>query len=186
MKKCYAKRILSLFMTVAMLLTMVPASVFATGTDASDDGVTVRYSVSYDENYVVGSETGEVMALKEITVPYFDLAEYGLEEYYFSSEEYGDDGDGAPGSDLEPGTPEYAEGKPTVLHLYIYALEVFEYGLDADEAGQGYLLEQDLMDTDAFTITGGAGSTFLNAYWGTSGGNTMYFRNYEYPLASEG
>lgn len=78
--------------------------------------VTVYFSISHDDAFVEGKQTGEAMALKKITVPYFDLALYGLENYYFSSETYGDDGDGLPGSDLEPGTAEYAYGKITMTN----------------------------------------------------------------------
>ena len=147
--------------------------------------VTVFFSISDDANYLVGAETGEVMALKEITVPYFDLALYGLEGFYFSSETYGDDGDGLPGSDLAPGTPEYADGKVTLLHLYIYALEVYYCGVDPQDAGKGYLYEEGLMDTEILSVGGSQGSAFLNYIWGVDM-NLNYYVNYEYPLASEG
>ena len=128
--------------------------------------MTVTLSLSADDKFMVGPDSGEIMAFKNITVPYFDLANYGLEEYYFVSESYTDDGDGLPGSDLEPGTAEYAEGKVTLLHLYIYALEVFYCGVDPHEAGQGYLYNEGLIGTDVFSISGSAGSSFLNQFWG--------------------
>ena len=163
------KRLLSLMLVFAMVLGMVPMTALATDETGEYEGaesVTVTLSLSRDDQFMVGPGTREVMAFKEITVPYFDLADYGLEEYYFVSESYGDDGDGAPGSDLRPGTPEYAEGKVTLLHLYIYALERFYCGVDHEDAGKGYLYDEKLVGTDVFTISGSVGSSFMNQFWG--------------------
>ena len=82
--------------------------------------VKVYFSISDDAGFVAGKGSNEVMVLKEIEVPYFDLSLYGMENFYFQSESYSDDGDGLPGSSLEPGTAQFAYGKTTVLHLYIY------------------------------------------------------------------
>ena len=110
------KRLLSLILAFVMVLGMIPVPAFATeGEEISS--VDVVLSLSADDRFMVGPESGAIMAMKDISVPYFDLALYGLEEYYFSSETYGDDGDGLPGSNLEPGTPEFAYGKVTLLHL---------------------------------------------------------------------
>lgn len=147
--------------------------------------VTVYFSFSHDDRFAIGPGSDKVMALREIRVPYFDLAEYGLESYYFSSESYGDDGDGLPGSDLNPGTAEYAYGKVTLLHLYIYALERYYCGIDAEHAGQGYLSDAGLMGTDVLSISGSTGSLFMDKVWGYDL-NLNYYVNYEYPLASEG
>ena len=178
------KRLLSLILAFVMVLGMFPVPAFATEGE-EDTSVDVVLSLSADDCFMVGPDSGAIMALKDITVPYFDLALYGLEEYYFVSESYSDDGDGKPGSDLQPGTPEYAEGKVTLLHLYIYALEVFYCGIDPDEAGQGYLYEEGLIGTEVFSISGGVGSSFMNQFWGGDC-NLNYYVNYEYPLASEG
>ena len=178
------KRLLSLILAFVMVLGMFPVPAFATEGE-EDTSVDVVLSLSADDCFMVGPDSGAIMALKDITVPYFDLALYGLEEYYFVSESYSDDGDGKPGSDLQPGTAEYAEGKVTLLHLYIYALEVFYCGIDPDEAGQGYLYEEGLIGTEVFSISGGVGSSFMNQFWGGDC-NLNYYVNYEYPLASEG
>ena len=146
------KRMLSLILVFVMVLGMVPASVLATEGEEVPT-VDVTLSLSADDCFMVGPGSDTIMAMKDISVPYFDLALYGLEEYYFSSETYGDDGDGLPGSDLQPGTPEFAYGKVTLLHLYIYALEVFYCGIDAEEAGQGYLYDEGYMGTEVFTIS---------------------------------
>ena len=178
------KRMLSLILAFVMVLGMFPVPAFATEGE-EDTSVGVVLSLSADDRFMVGPGSDAIMALKEITVPYFDLALYGLEEYYFVSESYSDDGDGKPGSDLQPGTAEYAEGKVTLLHLYIYALEVFYCGIDPDEAGQGYLYEEGLIGTEVFSISGGVGSSFMNQFWGGDC-NLNYYVNYEYPLASDG
>ena len=180
----HMKRILSLILAFVLVLGMFPATAFATE-GGEVPSVDVVLSLSADDQFMVGPESGAVMALKDVTVPYFDLALYGLEEYYFVSESYGDDGDGAPGSDLQPGTAEYAYGKVTLLHLYIYALEVFYCGIDPEEAGKGYLYEQGLIGTEVFSISGSVGSSFLNQFWGGDC-NLNYYVNYEYPLASSG
>ncbi len=178
------KRLLSLILAFVLVLGMIPVPAFANEGEEVPS-VDVVLSLSADEHFMVGPESGTIMAMKDISVPYFDLALYGLEEYYFVSEDYGDDGDGMPGSDLEPGTAEYAYGKVTLLHLYLYALEVFYCGIDPEEAGKGYLYEEGLIGTEVFTISGGVGSSFLNQFWGGDC-NLNYYVNYEYPLASTG
>ena len=177
------KRLLSWLLVFVMVLGMMPASVFAAEEEVPS--VTVSFSISDDDKYLIGAETDEVMALKEITVPYFDLALYGLEGFYFSSETYGDDGDGQPGSDLAPGTAEYAYGKVTLLHLYIYALEVYYCGVSPEDAGKGYLYDEGLLGTEVLDVGGTQGSAFLNNIWGVDM-NLNYYVNYEYPLASAG
>ena len=181
------KKLLCVLLVCGMLAGMLPNLVMAAGKDGYEGvpSATVMLSLSADDMFMVGPESEAVMAFKEITVPYFDLANYGLEEYYFVSESYGDDGDGKPGSNIEPGTPEYAYGKVTLMHLYLYALEVYYCGVDPVDAGKGYLYEQGLIGTDVFTLSGGVGSSFMNQFWGRDC-NLNYYVNYEYPLASEG
>ena len=178
------KRIFCLFLAFVMVFGILPTPSFADEITQSE-GVSVWFSASTDDRFFVGAETDEVMVLKNITVPYFDLALYGLEEYYFVSETYSDDGDGQPGSDLQPGTAEYAEGKITMLHLFLYATEIYECGLAPEDAGQGYLHEQGMVGAETFSISGGCGSSFLTSFWGHDS-NLNYYLNYAYPLASDG
>ena len=147
--------------------------------------VTAYFSVSHDANFVAGVATGEVMALKEMKVPYFDLGLYGLENFYFSSETYGSDGTGKPSSTLQPGTKEYAYGKITMLHLFIYATEVYYCGVPESEAGKGYLYEEGILGTETLMISGSTGSSFMESFWNMDL-NLNYYLNYEYPLASAG
>lgn len=152
--------------------------------------VTAYFSLTDDDVYVVGDNgaedgdggSGEVLAMKEITVPYFDLALYGLQNYYFVSETY-DSGDQQAG--LLNGNSTYAFGKITALHLYLYAMEVHYCGLDESEAGKGYLKDAGLLGSDALMISGSSGSLYMNRFWGHDE-NLTYYVNYEYPLASGG
>ena len=79
------KRISSAALVLLLLLAVVPTTALADDAYEGVPSATVTLSLSRDDVYMVGQETGEVMVMKEITVPYFDLANYGLEEYYFSS-----------------------------------------------------------------------------------------------------
>ena len=119
------------------------------------DKVKVYLSMSHDADFMVGAGRSKVVALQEINVPWFDLSLYGMEEYT------------------------YEEGKPTVLHLYIYATEIFYCGLSEDEAGQGYLLKENLMDT-LLQYSGNPGSIFFTKFWGQDC-NLLYYVNYTYP-----
>ena len=149
--------------------------------------VTVYFSFSHDDTFESCDESGETMALKEVTVPYFDLELYGLENFYFASENYGPasgDPTGGPGSALDPGTKEFAYGKVTMFHLFIYATEVYYLGIDPADAGKGYLKDNGL-GSSIFNVTGSTGSTFLQEIWNYDL-NLNYYLNYEYPLAGPG
>ena len=150
--------------------------------------VTVYFSFSHDDTFESCDESGETMALKKVTVPYFDLELYDLENFYFASENYGPasgDPTGGPGSALDPGTKEFAYGKITMLHLFIYATEVYYLGIDPADAGKGYLANNGIMGTDIFNYSGSTGSIFLQNIWNYDL-NLNYYLNYEYPLASAG
>ena len=150
--------------------------------------VTVYFSFSHDDKFESCEQSGETMALKKVTVPYFDLALYGLEDFYFASEDYGPasgDPTGGPGSALDPGTKEFAYGKITMLHLFLYATEVYYLGIDPADAGKGYLANNGIMGTDIFSYSGSTGSIFLQNIWNYDL-NLNYYLNYEYPLASAG
>lgn len=182
------KRGLSLLLALVLVLGLVPV-----GASADEvPSVTVYVSLSHDDQFMVGAESNQVMALVPITVPYFDIGEetYGLQDYYFQNENYGSDG-GDHSSDLEPGSKEYAYGKITLLHVYLYATEIFYCGLDKAEAGQGYLRNAGLLSSGdykneecALFLSGTVGSTFMNRFWDYDS-NLNYYENYEYPLASE-
>lgn len=179
------KRLLALLLVFAMLLPVFNMAAFADDGDTTSKpySVTVYFSVTDDGRIVDG------VGLQKVTVPYFDLKEYGLEQFYFSSEHYtsvpGWKDYDPPESDLEPGTSGYAKNQITMLHLFIYALERFRFGQDPEDCGKGYLYKNDLMDSNYITVSGSVGSMFLYNYWGMDY-NLNYYRNYSYPLASDG
>lgn len=181
-------RLLAILFAFVFLISIQPLTALAADSDEVAE-VTVYFSRSHDDAYEVGEGSDAVMALQKITVPYFDLALYGLQDYYFSSETYsGDedyDGTGDPSSDLVAGTAEFAKNKVTMLHLFIYATEVYYCGIDEADAGKGYLYKQKLLGTDTFSLTGSVGSSYLKMFWGMDE-NLNYYLNYEYPLASPG
>lgn len=129
-------------------------------TEDSDETASVYFSLSDDAAFVKAEKTGTVMALQPVEVPYFDLALYGLEAY-----------------SMPAGSSD--SGKPTMLHLYIYATEVFYYGLDAEEAGKGYLADQ--IGGPVFKVSGSPGSIFMEKLWGMDS-NMAYYHNYQFPL----
>lgn len=165
------KKIISLLLSLVLLVSCVPVA-FA----AETPSVTVYLTVSKKNDFQVMN--GKTMALYEITVPYFDLALYGLEEYYYNPDCYaGDSKETQTG-----GTAETANGKVTMLHLFIYATEVIYNGLSPSKAGKGWLADQG--NWKGFRVGGEvAGSSFC-VFWEFKNDAT-YFLNYEYPLGRE-
>lgn len=163
---------------------------FSDGDSESDEKtatVTVNFSFSQDDRFADDEfEDGAIdrpVALKQLTVPYFDLAKYGLEKFYFKSEKYSSSDKGTTGM---VGTAETARNHVTLLHLIIYATEVLYFGLGDDEAGQGFLKDEGYLDDGkTLNITGSPGSLYMEHLWGLDQ-NLNYYLNYEYPLASTG
>ena len=188
-------RLTAFLLALLLCFTMVPLSVFAADVkdNTADHTVDIYLSISHDADFLK-MPTDEIMAFKKLTVPYFDLALYGLQQYYFVSETYekGDDTveneDGQiekPSSNLNPGNAEFAYGKITMLHALIYATEIYYCGVDEADAGKGYLKDQDLIGTNVFKPEGSVGSMYLRHIWNMNE-NLNYYHNYSYPLASEG
>lgn len=186
----------AMLLTLALVFTMLPMAALAAEVDTvseDTDEVTIYLSISHDAGFLK-MPYDDVMAFKEMTVPYFDLALYGLQQYYFVSETYGK-GDGTvenesgqiknPSSDLTPGNAAFAEGKITMLHALIYATEVYYCGVDAEDAGKGYLKDQNLIGSNVFKPEGSVGSMYLRHIWNMDE-NLNYYHNYKYPLASAG
>lgn len=178
----------AMLLAFALMFTLFPVSALAADSEEETHSVEIYLSVSHDANFFKTPED-EVIAFKKIAVPYFDLALYGLQQYYFSSETYGKDedyeGEGKPESDIEPGTAEGAYGKVTMLHAFIYATEIFYCGINPEDAGQGYLKDAELIGTNVFSPEGSTGSMYIKMFWGMDE-NFNYYHNYKYPLASEG
>ena len=144
----------------------VTAECSVTVYEVPESEATVYFSVSHDANYLKMDQTNKVVALQKLTVPYFDLALYGLEQYKVDR-------------------TDAAYGKPTMLHLYLYATEIFQLGVPEAEAGQGYLYRNNHLNTNLLTISGAPGSLFMNKFWGMDE-NLNYYHNYEYPADETG
>ena len=153
--------------------------------------VTVNVTISNDGIPLMGKD-GTILANLDVTVPYFDLDDYGLGKYYRYGTEFGW---GSYNDD------ELIE-RPTALHAYIYLIERYYMGLPADQCGRGtsgildYKKKTDVLYMDggiaynsgrtvALNPTGSATSLYMKQFWGHDE-NLMYFRNHEYPLMGKG
>ena len=141
--------------------------------------VTVYFSVEEGDHFV--EQGGKIWALEEVTVPYFDLANYGMEYLYFNPDCYSEGGNYAP---QFPGTKETAENNVTMLHMLIWLTEIYWHEIDEDDAGKGFLANEG--NWEGFKIKGSpiAGSAFFDM-WNFSY-NFNYYVNYEYPLGAPG
>ena len=155
------------------------------------DSVTVNVTISNDGMPLMGAD-GTVLANLDVTIPYFDLADYGLSNFYRYGTEFGW---GSYNND------ELVD-RPTALHAYIYLIERFYMGLPADQCGKGksnpltYSKTITVLYMDgevayksgvkkALTVSGSPTSLYMTNFWGHDE-NLMYFRNHEYPLMGKG
>ena len=101
---------------------------------------TVYFSLSRDGEYLTGNDADQTMlAAVPVKITWFDLADYGLEEFSVKSN----------GKVVE---------QPTMLHLLIRMAE--QYKLNGRKAAN---------NTDALTLTGSFGKAYFSKYWdGTS------------------
>ncbi len=156
--------------------------------------VTVYVTISNDGVPLKGHD-GTVLCHKAITVPYFDLALYDLEEFYRYHTENGE------GKYID----ENIVQRPTGLHLYLYLLERYFIGLPEEKCCKGayprdalasFKLDEDVSYMDetpaytadsfaALTITGSPTSLYMANFWGHDE-NLMYYRNHCYPYMSPG
>lgn len=177
------RKLLSILLVLVMFASM-SFTTMATGTNEQNDTADITITLSYGDandgsNNFFTTTAGEAIAMKELSVPYFDLALYGLENYYYDENCYM--------NGQQPGTPETAKGHVTMLHALIYATEVFHCGLSISDAGQGYLYDNDYLEEDFMWQDQIAGSFFLLQFWDiATGGSLMYHINHEYPIGIEG
>ena len=186
------KKMFSLLLAIVMLFTAMPETVLAEneGTEATvatettveetqteEKSVTVDFSISKGTTQFYNAKTSkEILIPHEITVPYFDLATYGLADFYYNPDCY-------TGATQTAGTKEQANGIVTTMHVFLYATELFYCGLDAEQAGTGLLYSNGDMD-DYISWSGGVGSTFMDLW--DHGTNLNYYINYTYPLGRAG
>ena len=168
---------------------MVAAALLATSTlpvmadDKKDnDRADVTLTMTSGNEFFTANND-EVMVMKELSVPYFDLELYGMEDYYYNPDCY--DGITDP-NDIDtpknPGTKETAEGNVTLLHALIYATEIYQLQLPEEEAGQGALFASGEM-RNQLSISGGVGSIYFTGFWEGSS-NLNYYLNYQYPMST--
>ena len=156
--------------------------------------VTVYVTISNDGVPIRGRD-GTVLCHKAITVPYFDLGRYNLDEYYRYHTENGE------GKYIDKNIVE----RPTGLHLYLYLLERYFIGLPEEQCCKGayprdalasfklgedvcYMDETPAYTADSFaalTITGSPTSLYMTNFWGHDE-NLMYYRNHCFPYMSPG
>lgn len=161
---------------MAMLLALLPMQSIAATTlqgDTDESGtvdVTLTISEGIDNFYT--TKEGYQLVKESLSVPYFDLALYGLDQYYYNPDCY------ASGYQTA-GTKDVANGVVTVMHVFIYATERFMMGYDPNECGKG-----DCDISPYISWTQGVGSTFMKFWNGST--NLNYYVNYQYPLGRPG
>lgn len=163
--------------------------------ESNASSVTVYVTISNDGVPIIGNDSGStVLSRLKVTVPYFDLANYDLEEFY----RYGT----ANGSGVY--VNETLIRRPTLLHLYLYLLGVYCQGespeavvsgtADIIGAASQHTNYRDLLNSEApqgwgekfaLNITGSPTSLYMEQFWGHDE-NLMYYRNHMYPLMSSG
>lgn len=161
--------------------------------ETNANSVTVKVTISSDGIPIQGKDGTGISEL-EVTVPYFDLENYGLEEYY----RYKTNSGGRYNQKL--GIVE----RPTMLHLFIYMMEKYQCGAKEEDIGTGLYKQVLLTDPPeeyevaniagdvAFTsekpllvTSGDACSLYMTSFWGHDC-NLLYFLNREYPLWMKG
>lgn len=159
--------------------------------ETPQDSVRVWVTISSDGVPIVGHD-GTALSHLEVNVPYFDLENQGLEEFY----RYG----------TENGSGSYVNDKiimrPTALHLYLYMIGVYYLGCTPEQVTTGEVKifghdgvgngvwnmrgELAYEDTSlALNLTGSATSMYMQQFWGHDE-NLMYYRNHVYPLMGPG
>lgn len=175
------KKFLVVIMAIAMMTVMMPAMAFGAASDSggghratkSSDSITVYVSISNDGDFVTGND-GTVMARVPVQISYFDLADYGLQDFYRYEADTFENG----GKYLYTGTPDATKviKQPTLLHLYIKVLEQY-YACRTLAAAD--------MHSDIINVTGSATSMYMKNFWGHDE-NLMYYVDHAYPLQTTG
>lgn len=150
--------------------------------------VTVSVTLSMNGIPIIGKD-GTSLANLNVNVPYFDLAQYGLEKFYRYPT----------GDKPEYLTDSEVVKRPTVLHLMLYILERYEQGLPASECGKGKLNmtdrgatitdilgNQTVRDGAVFVGDGEVPTSFvIHNFWGHDK-NLMYYVNHKFPYMYPG
>ncbi len=162
-----AKKLTAILLVTLMLISVMPMTVFATEED--DNSITVYLSVSSDGWYLNGNDSeNTTIARVPFTIEYFDLADYGLENFYRYESETFENGGGYINDTVVE--------QPTLLHLLIKATEKYKLN------GEKY---DPATDSDILSISGSSTSMFIQEFWGY-GYNLNYYVDDQYPLMAQG
>ena len=171
MKKRIYGLILSLIIVITTCFANCGSLITVYGETEEKGTVTVYFTLSEDGKFVTGNDDNEtVLCHIPVTISYFDLAEYGMEDYYRYEADSFEEG-GRYNSDK-------IVERPTLLHLFIKMLE--KYYL---RKGEKFVVNDRLQD--AMSISGSATSLYMTRFWGHDE-NLMYYVNHEYPLQAAG
>lgn len=173
------KRLHSLLIVLCLMLGMLPVTAFAAAPlqgDTNRNGtvdVTMTITQGTDSFYTTPNAERQLI-VEELNVPYFDLALYGLEAFYYNPDCY-------TGSSQQAGTALTADGVVTTMHVFIWATEVYVLEYSPADAGKGYGKE-DMAKYISFGQS--AGSAYMQFWHGST--NLNYYLDYAYPLGREG
>ena len=171
MKKRIYGWILSLIIVITTCFANCGSLITVYGETEEKGTVTVYFTLSEDGKFVTGNDDNEtVLCHIPVTISYFDLAEYGMEDYYRYEADSFEEG-GRYNSDK-------IVERPTLLHLFIKMLEKYYLG-----KGEKFVVNDRLQD--AMSISGSATSLYMTRFWGHDE-NLMYYVNHEYPLQAAG
>lgn len=113
-----------------------------------------------DEGWFLKTKQGDLIADMRLNIPYFDLKEFGYEEFYRYQADTFENGGAYIGDQVIK--------QPTVLHAFIY---------------MHYLYSQNGLDD--FSVSGAATSLYMTSFWGMDE-NLNYYVNYKYPVMAPG
>lgn len=141
-----------LVMAVSVLEPILPVAHAEDGDETNKVTITVNLISREDgaTNFVNSSDGKKVLMKVPLEVEYFDLKDYGLEEYYRYETVSPQDGGGYIDDD-----PEHLVKKPTVLHAMIKFAEEYYTGGETLDIG-----------SDALTIEGKATEAKVHSYFG--------------------
>lgn len=185
------KKTLIALLMLALLIPVCAGAALAAGGDYSK-AKTVYFTLSCDGVPVMGNDGDQtVLSHVKVTVPYFDLAKYDLQDFYRYPAASFEEGGAYIGDEVVQ--------SPTVLHLYLYMLEKYYLGLTDSQCCQGgtdfsenygsvcNMKGEELQgfDLGALTISGSSCSMYMTNFWGHDE-NLMYYVNHQYPLMAAG
>ncbi len=139
------KRILSLILVFVFVLT---GAFSVNGEQVSEEQITVYISISENGEFVTSPVTNEKMAGVPVEISYFDLVDYGLEEFYRYEADSFETGGGYINTTVVE--------TPTLMHLFIEAVEKFYLGREYDFNE----------DVEALSFSGAATSAYASNFWG--------------------